>query len=441
MSLLTQLIYKIVGNVSALHNKKSVDKDAKKPTEEDSVSRSNEKSLVRNKCTVFTSPEDYGGLLNLVLMMGVVLVLKLLLGMTVIIPNYSLPVVNPLPRISLLPLSLILYPVFAMLLTFRIEVLMSKQQLRWEYALVCYVTTLAVCLAIPVFILRRQNSLDLLLQNLLVCFFYIILTMKLVSFIQVNKISREKTMTKAAADYPINLSIANLFMFCWAAPTLVYEAQGYCLPPIRMGVVVKRCLELGLLQVAVRQGMLIMHSVVDGLLRAAESEDLLLVIERFLTLSLAFNFVWILSFYILFVSFMGLIAEVSQARERLFYHAWWNASTLEEFWRWWNLPVHRWCVKHIYVPLVKSNYTKFSAMLAVFLASATLHEYLISCPIQIAGHFAFFGFLGQLPLIKISEVVRARFGGRAGNLLVWSVLVFGNTSGVITYYKKVVDSS
>jgi len=434
MSLLTQLMCKIVGKMSDIP-KTSVDKDAKKPTEEDSVSQTNEKSLVPN-----TSPVGLGGLLNLALMMGVVVVLKLLLGMTVTITNHSLPVVNLLPRISPLPLSLLLYPVFAMLLAFRIEVLVSKHQLRWEYALSCHVTTLAMCLAIPVLFLCRQNCLDLLLQNLLVCFFYIILTMKLVSFIQVNKIFREKMMTESAVDYPSNLSITNLLIF-WMAPTLVYQPKECCHPPIRVRVVVKRCLELFLLQVAVRQGMLIMPSVVDELLRAAESEDLLLVIERFLTLSLAFNFVWMLSFYTLFVSFMGLIAEVSQTQERIFFHAWWNASTMDEFWRWWNLPVHRWCVKHIYVPLVKSKYSKFSAMLAVFIASATLHEYLISCPIQIAGHFAFLGFLGQLPLIKISEVVRARFGGRAGNLLVWSVLVFGNASGVVTYYKEVVDSS
>jgi len=433
MSLLTQLMCKILGKISA-YPKTSVDKDAKKPTEEESVSHTNEKSLVPS-----TSPVGLGGLLNLALMMAVVVVLKLILGLTITIPNHSLPVVDLLPGISLLPLSLLLYPVFALLLTFRIEVLVSKQQLRWEYALSCHVTTIAMCLAIPVLLLRRQNSLDLLLQNLLVCFFYIILTMKLVSFIQVNKIFREK-MTEAAADYPSNLGITNLLIF-WMAPTLVYQPQECCHPPIRLGVVVKRCLELFLLQVAVRQGMLTMPSVVDGLLRAAESEDLLLVVERFLTLSLAFNFVWMLSFYLLFVSFMGLIAEVSQTQERIFFHAWWNASTMDEFWRWWNLPVHRWCVKHIYVPLVKSEYSKFSAMLAVFIASATLHEYLISCPIQIAGHFAFLGFLGQLPLIKISEVVRARLGGRAGNLLVWSVLVFGNASGVVTYYKEVVESS
>ena len=114
---------------------------------------------------------------------------------------------------------------------------------------------------------------------------------------------------------------------------------------------------------------------------------------------------------------------------------------MDEFWRWWNKPVHRWCVKHIYVPFVKSKYSKISAMLAVFVTSAVFHEYLISCPLQITGHFALLGMLGQLPLIKISELVKRRYGGRAGNLLVWSVLIFGNTSGVITYYREVLDDA
>ena len=144
-----------------------------------------------------------------------------------------------------------------------------------------------------------------------------------------------------------------------------------------------------------------------------------------------------LSFYLLFISFLQLIAEITQAQERIFFHSWWNASSMEEFWRWWNLPVHRWCVKHIYVPLVKNGFSKQNAMLAVFITSALLHEYLLSCPIQIAGHFAFVAFLGQLPIIKITEAAKTKCGGRAGNLLVWTVLVFGNAVGVVVYYKEV----
>ena len=135
------------------------------------------------------------------------------------------------------------------------------------------------------------------------------------------------------------------------------------------------------------------------------------------------------------------MAELSRSQDRVFFHAWWNASTMDEFWRRWNLPVHRWCVKHIYVPFVESNYNKSSAMLAVFVTSAILHEYMISCPIQVTGHFALVGFLGQPPLMKMSKYVKNRYGSRAGNLLVWSFLVFGNTSGVIAYYKEVLRDS
>ena len=81
---------------------------------------------------------------------------------------------------------------------------------------------------------------------------------------------------------------------------------------------------------------------------------------------------------IIFLSFLQLVSEVTRSRERMFYHSWWNASNMEEFWRWWNLPVHKWCVKHVYLPVVSGGYGKMMAMSATFLFSATLHEYLIS---------------------------------------------------------------
>ena len=135
-----------------------------------------------------------------------------------------------------------------------------------------------------------------------------------------------------------------------------------------------------------------------------------------------------------------MTSELLQVQERKFYRSWWNASTLEEFWRWWNLPVHRWCVKHIYLPLVMNEWSKRHAMLAVFFISALLHEYSISCPLQITGHYLFIGFLGQLPLCKISEEAMSRCGGRVGNFFVWGFLVFGSTVGVVVYYLEVVGA-
>jgi len=425
--------------------KRSLDKDTKKPTEEAAVSPNLEKSLVpkeKEESTSASSLTKWDGLLNLIMMMGVVIILKLLLGLLVgsnIGSKYDevFPAVNFVPKIDLLPLSLLLYPVFAMLLIYRIEFLLSRRQIRWECALVFYVVVITTGLAMPVVLLRRVENLDLLLQNLVVCLFFIILTLKLVSFIQVNKRFREKPESTESIEYPANLGLTNLACF-WLSPNLVYQPQESHCNKIRVVFTVKKVVEVFFLQAIARQGMLLMPQVVEESLQAVDNEDLLLFLERFLTLAFAFNIVWLISFYLVFVSFLQLMAEISRSQDRVFFHAWWNASTMDEFWRRWNLPVHRWCVKHIYLPFVESKYNKSSAMLAVFVTSAILHEYMISCPIQVTGHFALVGFLGQPPLMKMSKYVKNRYGSRAGNLLVWSFLVFGNTSGVIVYYKEVL---
>jgi len=442
MSLVTQLIYNIMGEGLSFF-KKCLDKETKKNIKETALTQDREKSLVPQETKeVKTQPiTGCGGFVNLALILGTVSILKLILGLFVSIADETIPIVNLVPRMSLLPLSLFLYPVFAMLLTLRIEILLFKNKLRLKYARCFHVTTLMTCLALPVVTLRRKNNLDLLIENLFVCLFFIILAMKLISFIQVNERLREMhKRDELNVNSAGNLSLGDFTRF-WLSPELVYRPEEYCYSSIRIELVLQRLMEVCVIQVVVRQGMLIIRCIVHGLLKAAEKEDLLVVIERFLTLSLAFNIVWMLSFYLVFVSFLQLMAEMSQTRERLFFLSWWNASTMDEFWRWWNKPVHRWCVKHIYVPFVKSKYSKISAMLAVFVTSAVFHEYLISCPLQITGHFALLGMLGQMPLIKISEVVKRRYGGRAGNLLVWSVLIFGNTSGVVTYYREVLDDA
>ena len=159
---------------------------------------------------------------------------------------------------------------------------------------------------------------------------------------------------------------------------------------------------------------------------------------RFITLAIAFNIVWMSCFYLVFVSFLPLIAELNQSQERSFFKEWWNASTIGEFRQRWNLPVHRWCVTHIYVP-IKFQFNKIFAVCAVFLASAILHEYMISCPIQVMGYVAFVGFMVQPFIIVFSQYVKDLCGWRTGNLLVWSLLVFGNTVGVVVYYRQVLE--
>lgn len=47
-----------------------------------------------------------------------------------------------------------------------------------------------------------------------------------------------------------------------------------------------------------------------------------------------------------------------------------------------NMPVHRWCARHLYIPLVESGYTRTTATAVVFFISAFFHEYLVSVPLK-----------------------------------------------------------
>lgn len=34
---------------------------------------------------------------------------------------------------------------------------------------------------------------------------------------------------------------------------------------------------------------------------------------------------------------------------------WWNATTIGEYWKLWNMPVHRWMLRTIYYPLIRNG--------------------------------------------------------------------------------------
>ena len=281
MSLLTQVIVKFVGKAFSFPNK-SLDKNTKKPTDEAAVSQKTEKLLVPKEHEESASLTRWDGLVNLAMMMGAVIILKLFLGLFVHSSDVSdvvIPVVNLLPKIGHLPLSLLLYPVFAMLLTYRIEFLLLTHQIRWEYALCSYIAVLATGLVLPVISLRRHEDLDLLIQNLVVCLFFIILTLKLVSFIQVNKSHRDALEANENIEIPVNLSIRDLASF-WFSPNLVYRPQESSNKQVRVLYVLKKVVEVFLLQALSRQGMLFMPNILDELLGAADNEDMILFLER-----------------------------------------------------------------------------------------------------------------------------------------------------------------
>ena len=75
---------------------------------------------------------------------------------------------------------------------------------------------------------------------------------------------------------------------------------------------------------------------------------------------------------------------------------WWNATTIGDYWRLWNMPVHKWLLRHVYYPALRLGMGRTPAMVLVFFVSACFHELLIGWPLHMIRGWAFVGVMGQV---------------------------------------------
>ncbi|KAJ0181865.1 hypothetical protein K1T71_002587 [Dendrolimus kikuchii] len=243
---------------------------------------------------------------------------------------------------------------------------------------------------------------------------------------------------KAAAaglvKYPDNLQLKDLFYFL-LAPTLCYELNFPRTARIRKRFVVKRLLEVifgvNLVLALFQQWMI--PSVTNSV-ETFTTMDPVRITERLLKLAIPNHLLWLCFFYLSFHSFLNLMGELLQFADRNFYNDWWNANNISVFWSTWNMPVHRWAVRHVYIPITEMGYSKFVASIVVFFISAFFHEYLVSVPLQMFRIWAFLGMMAQPPLSVISRVAEVKLGPRWGNMIVWSSLILGQPLAIMMYY-------
>lgn len=105
---------------------------------------------------------------------------------------------------------------------------------------------------------------------------------------------------------------------------------------------------------------------------------------------------------------------------------------MQYFWQNWNIPVHKWCLRHLYKPLLRRGFTKFQASTVVFIVSALFHEYLVSIPLKMMRIWAFSGMLLQIPLAMF--VSRLKDWPHYANIAVWLSLILGQPLAILMYY-------
>ena len=66
-------------------------------------------------------------------------------------------------------------------------------------------------------------------------------------------------------------------------------------------------------------------------------------------------------FYLTFHVSLNITAELLRFADREFYRAWWNAPDLAAYWRLWNMPVHKWCLRTVYFPVLRHGWSAYWA--------------------------------------------------------------------------------
>ncbi|XP_067323316.1 diacylglycerol O-acyltransferase 1 [Anolis sagrei] len=276
-----------------------------------------------------------------------------------------------------------------------------------------------------------------------------ILFLKLFSFKDVNRWCREKRQAKAAQTwsasgpqkangevapsrvaYPANLTYKDMYYFIFA-PTLCYELNFPRSPRIRKRFLLRRLFEmLFFLQLMVGLIQQWMVPTIQNSMKPFRDMDYSRIIERLLKLAVPNHLIWLIFFYWFFHSTLNVIAEIMQFGDREFYRDWWNSESVTYFWQNWNIPVHKWCIRHFYKPMMKKGLGKYPAQVAVFLASAFFHEYLVSVPLKMFRLWAFMGMAAQIPL---AWLVGRFFRGNYSNAAVWISLIIGQPIAVLMY--------
>lgn len=129
---------------------------------------------------------------------------------------------------------------------------------------------------------------------------------------------------------------------------------------------------------------------------------------------------------------MNLWAELLRFSDREFYRDWWNSSSVQYFWANWNIPVHKWCSRHLYKPLLGRGVTRMQASTLVFFVSAFFHEYLVSVPLKMFRIWAFLGMMMQIPFAMIVSKFESNF--QVANISVWLSLIIGQPLCILMYY-------
>lgn len=339
-------------------------------------------------------------------------------------------------------LTLPVFPLVALMA----EKLITRKLIGEHVVILLHIIITTSAIVYPVVVTLKCDSA--VLSGFVLMFLASIMWMKLVSYAHTNYDIRvlSKSTEKGAAygNYvdPENMKDPTFksLVYFMLAPTLCYQPTYPQTTCIRKGWVTQQ-----LIKCVVFTGLMgfIIEQYINPIVKNSKHPlkgNFLNAIERVLKLSVPTLYVWLCMFYCFFHLWLNIVAELLCFGDREFYKDWWNAKTVEEYWRMWNMPVHKWIIRHIYFPCIRKGFSRGVAILISFLVSAVFHEICIAVPCHIFKFWAFSGIMFQIPLVFLTRYLHATFKHvMVGNMIFWFFSIVGQPMCVLLYYHDVMN--
>lgn len=329
------------------------------------------------------------------------------------------------------------------LAAFLVEKLAQQRRISDPVVVLLHGVITTASILYPVFLILRGDSA--VLSGVALMLFACTMWLKLVSYAHTNcdmraiaKASIKEDELNKELPYDVNFESLVYFM---VAPTLCYQTSYPRSAYFRKGWVARQLVKL-----VVFTGVMgfIIEQYINPIVKNSQHPlkgNWLYAIERVLKLSVPTLYVWLCMFYCFFHLWLNILAELLRFGDREFYKDWWNARTFEEYWRMWNMPVHKWMVRHIYFPCLRNGIPKGVSVLIAFLISAIFHELCIAVPCHMFKLWAFLGIMFQVPLVLLTNYLQRKFqNSMVGNMIFWFIFsIFGQPMCILLYYHDLMN--
>lgn len=138
----------------------------------------------------------------------------------------------------------------------------------------------------------------------------------------------------------------------------------------------------------------------------------------------SFVILTLLIFFLIWDLILNGIAELTRFGDRNFYGDWWNCSSWDQFAKEWNVPVHRFLLRHVYHSSMSSlKLNKFQATFFTFMLSSVIHEFVMFSIFKKLRGYLLFLQMFQLPLMALSAFFKGHWV--IGNIIFWFGLLTG----------------